>query len=508
MAKGSAGIRVGISMEGVQEFASQADRAAAKTEQLQKRSEKAIGGVMSALQRQFDRLTKSQEQIGLEKLQKAGASQEVVAKYQEQWSAINRLMEAEKAAEAQKVQAEAAERARIERIKQAQIAAAQQTKDRQLKIERSLKMERQRMDADYERSLQYAQGLGRGPMFGKTLGPLARGFAGFKAVDLGLSAVSNGLSQLASGGQIDAMKLYSDTVINFVNSLPGGERLVSIAESIHKLYSGGPSASEIEAKAEAMAKVNQVRMDAAGKAYARIEHLKAQRERAGKSDSEIARLDRADQLEKAKSEMVAGGMNPEVALARIREMKALMEEIDKRRASPSAAMQAEEFGRLMQEQKDTLAQITESEQELYRQRINRLFNERKITAEQADQLNAEYKKVEAARQAREQQERLAEQRRRDEQEAQRAAEEAKRKSDAAAEAAAREQEMLANRRASILESAMSASQTESVGTAIGGVKIAGMQERNSERIISIQEAMKAHLADIAKNTKVAVSGAP
>jgi hypothetical protein len=70
MAKGSAGIRVGISMEGVQEFAAQADRAAAKTEQLQQRSERAIGGVMSALQRQFDRLTKSQEQIGLEKLQR------------------------------------------------------------------------------------------------------------------------------------------------------------------------------------------------------------------------------------------------------------------------------------------------------------------------------------------------------------------------------------------------------------------------------------------------------
>jgi enhancing lycopene biosynthesis protein 2 len=84
---------------------------------------KAIGGVMSALQRQFDRLTKSQEQIGLEKLQKAGASQEVVAKYQEQWSVINRLMEAEKAAELQRVAAEAAERSRIERIKQAQIAA-------------------------------------------------------------------------------------------------------------------------------------------------------------------------------------------------------------------------------------------------------------------------------------------------------------------------------------------------------------------------------------------------
>jgi hypothetical protein len=178
-----------------------------------------------------------------------------------------------------------------------------------------------------------------------------------------------------------------------------------------------------------MAKLNQVRMDAAGKAYARIEDLKAQRERAGKSDSEIARLDQADQLERARSEMVAGGMNPEVALAKIREMKALMEEIDKRRASPSAAMQAEEFGRLMQEQRDTLAQITESERELYRQRINRLFNERKITAEQADQLNAEYKKVEAARQVREQQERLAEQRRLGEQEARRAAEEAKRESE-------------------------------------------------------------------------------
>jgi hypothetical protein len=39
-------------------------------------------------------------------------------------------------------------------------------------------------------------------------------------------------------------------------------------------------------------------------------------------------------------------MNPEVALAKIRAMKSLMEEIDKRRASPSAAMQAEEFGRV------------------------------------------------------------------------------------------------------------------------------------------------------------------
>jgi hypothetical protein len=68
--------------------------------------------------------------------------------------------------------------------------------------------------------------------------------------------------------------------------------------------------------------------------------------------------------------------------------------------------------------------------------------------------------------------------------------------------------MLANRRASILEYTMSASQTENIGTAVGGVKVAGCRSGTPERIISIQEAMRNHLAEIAKNTKISVSGAP
>lgn len=547
MAKGTAGIRVGITMEGVQEFASQADRAAAKTEQLQQRSEKAIGGVMSALQRQFDRLTKSQEQIGLEKLQKAGASDEVVAKYREQWAAINKVQAAEATAASQRAAAETAEKARVERIKQAQIRAAQESKDRQLKIERALKSERDRMRADSARTSAYAQTLNdkSGPMFGKTLGPLLKGFAGFKAVDLGLSALSNVMTQAANKGQIDAMQAYSDTVIGFVNGLPGGDKLVSIASAIHKLYDGGPSADEINAKTEAMQKMNEVRINAAGKTAARIEELRARRDRAGKSESEVKAMDRRDDLERERVKMVAGGMDPTIALQKVKEMKALLEDIDRLESQPKkinaaemAESQREEFYGMLKEINQQSEEIGASESRIYRLKLDQLVADRKITESQMDQLSVEYDKMQAKRQMVADRQREADEAKRQQQQQdaflksmqdaydgvsmtqdqlfEKKIRDAKLDDQAAAKArelykatqAIAEQKQTEAERMSMLQSAMSASQTETIGTAIGGVKIAGMQERNSERIISIQEAMKAHLAEIAKNTKVAGTGAP
>jgi|GEM_PF-3675230 len=56
--------------------------------------------------------------------------------------------------------------------------------------------------------------------------------------------------------------------------------------------------------------------------------------------------------------------------------------------------------------------------------------------------------------------------------------------------------------------AMEFSNVESLGTAIGGVKVAGMSDNSVARLVPTQEAMKAYLQQIERNTKPERGGAP
>ena len=57
--------------------------------------------------------------------------------------------------------------------------------------------------------------------------------------------------------------------------------------------------------------------------------------------------------------------------------------------------------------------------------------------------------------------------------------------------------------------ALEFSNVETIGTAIGGVKIGGMTSNSIERMMPTQEAIKSYSAQIARNTeRLAAAGAP
>jgi len=245
----SSSIKIALEMTGVQAYANATERAAQANEKLAERSKKSIAGIMSSTQRMVDMATKSKEQMTLEKLTASGASPEQISEVKARFAQVEQVRAAEKAAAAAKAAEEqrakeqamaqaAAAREAAEARRAAEVAAAQKAKETQVKIHKQLMAEKAAADQKYQRTQQYADSMKSGPMFGKTLGPLLKGFVGFKAVDLGLGALSEGLAQLASGGKIDAMQMYATTVTDFVKGLPGGDKIYSIAQSVHKLFGG------------------------------------------------------------------------------------------------------------------------------------------------------------------------------------------------------------------------------------------------------------------------------
>lgn len=501
----SSSIKIALEMTGVQAYANATERAAQANEKLAERSKKSIAGIMSSTQRMVDMATKSKEQMTLEKLSASGASPEQIAQVKARFAQVEQVRTAEKAAAAAKAAEEqrakdqamaqaAAAREAAEARRAAEVAAAQRSKETQVKIHKQLMAEKEAADQKYERTKQYADSTKSGPMFGKTLGPLLKGFAGFKAVELGLSAMANALDQLASGGKVDKLKVYSDTVIGFVKGLPAGDQLISIAKGVSALtgFGGNPEAIEaqtsaIEAQTSAMSK----RLTAEESFRQKMEQIRRDREKVGKSDDEVSRLDRESQLADQRKRLVGTGMSGEDADKRVAQLRSAMVDLQEAQKSAANAQQARQldpalFTSMLQEQQQAADQLIGTERELYFSKVNRLVVERKITEDQENQLRAAYDKTAATRAE-------LEQRKKSEESMRQQAELAKQMQQQATDRAGR---------------MMGFSNVESLSTAIGGVKVAGMTSFSLERMMPTQDAIKLAVQQIAKNTAPLAAGAP
>lgn len=546
----SSSIKIALEMTGVQAYANATERAAQANEKMAERSKKSIAGIMSSTQRMVDMATKSKEQMTLEKLSASGASPDQIAQVKARFAQVEQVRSAEKAAAAAKAAEEqrakeqamaqaAAAKEAAEARRAAEVAAAMKAKETQVKIHKQLMAEKAAADQKYQRTQQYADSTKSGPMFGKTLGPLLKGFVGFKAVDLGLGALSEGLAQLASGGKIDAMKMYADTVTDFVKGLPGGDKIYSIAQSVHKLFGGGPSAEEIQKQTDAMVAASNKRISAVAAFDAIQEGVSGKRARAGKSDDEIARMDREEMLANERKKLIAGGVNDAQADSKIAGLRRAMLELQDAEKSAANAQQARQldpalFTSMLQEQQQAADQLIGTERELYFSKVNRLVVERKITEDQENQLRAAFDRTQAAR----------------------AEVDAKKMAEAKAKAQADDatqfmqqlrqsydQQMLGEdqlfqkklkgltlsaaqvEEANKLHEAMTRQtkeaearnavermnnygNVESLNTAIGGVKVSGMTSFSLERMMPTQDAIKLAVQQIAKNTAPLAAGAP
>ncbi len=498
----SSSIKIALEMTGVQAYANATERAAQANEKLAERSKKSIAGIMSSTQRMVDMATKSKEQMTLEKLSASGASPEQIAQVKARFAQVEQVRAAEKAAAAAKAAEEqrakdqamaqaAAAREAAEARRAAEVAAAQRSKETQVKIHKQLMAEKAAADQKYQRTQQYAESTKSGPMFGKTLGPLLKGFVGFKAVDLGLGALSEGLAQLASGGKIDAMQMYATTVTDFVKGLPGGDKIYSIAQSVRKLFGGGPSAEEIQKQTDAMVSASNKRISAVAAFDAIQEGVSGKRARVGKSDDEIARMDREEMLANERKKLIAGGLNDTQADSKVAGLRRAMLELQDAERSAANAQQARQldpalFTSMLQEQQQAADRLIGTERELYFSKVNRLVVERKITEDQENQLRAAYDKTAATRAE-------LEQRKKSEESMRQQAELAKQMEQQATDRAGR---------------MMNFGNAESLSTAIGGVKVAGMTSFSLERMMPTQDAIRAAVQQIAKNTAPLAAGAP
>lgn len=546
----SSSIKIALEMTGVQAYANATERAAQANEKMAERSKKSIAGIMSSTQRMVDMATKSKEQMTLEKLSASGASPDQIAQVKARFAQVEQVRAAEKAAAAAKAAEEqrakeqamaqaAAAKEAAEARRAAEVAAAMKAKETQVKIHKQLMAEKAAADQKYQRTQQYADSTKSGPMFGKTLGPLLKGFVGFKAVDLGLGALSEGLAQLASGGKIDAMKMYADTVTDFVKGLPGGDKIYSIAQSVHKLFGGGPSAEEIQKQTDAMVAASNKRISAVAAFDAIQESVSGKRARVGKSDDEIARMDREEMLANERKKLIAGGVNDAQADSKIAGLRRAMLELQDAEKSAANAQQARQldpalFTLMLEEQQQAANQLIGTERELYFSKVNRLVVERKITEDQENQLRAAFDRTQAAR-AEVDAKKMAEAK-------------AKQQADDATQFMQQlrqsyDQQMLGEdqlfqkklkglalsaaqvEEANRLHEAMTRQtkeaearnavermnnygNVESVNTAIGGVKVAGMTSFSLERMMPTQDAIKLAVQQIAKNTAPLAAGAP
>lgn len=546
----SSSIKIALEMTGVQAYANATERAAQANEKMAERSKKSIAGIMSSTQRMVDMATKSKEQMTLEKLSASGASPDQIAQVKARFAQVEQVRAAEKAAAAAKAAEEqrakeqamaqaAAAKEAAEARRAAEVVAAMKAKETQVKIHKQLMAEKAAADQKYQRTQQYADSTKSGPMFGKTLGPLLKGFVGFKAVDLGLGALSEGLAQLASGGKIDAMKMYADTVTDFVKGLPGGDKIYSIAQSVHKLFGGGPSAEEIQKQTDAMVAASNKRISAVAAFDAIQESVSGKRARVGKSDDEIARMDREEMLANERKKLIAGGVNDAQADSKIAGLRRAMLELQDAEKSAANAQQARQldpalFTLMLEEQQQAANQLIGTERELYFSKVNRLVVERKITEDQENQLRAAFDRTQAAR-AEVDAKKMAEAK-------------AKQQADDATQFMQQlrqsyDQQMLGEdqlfqkklkglalsaaqvEEANRLHEAMTRQtkeaearnavermnnygNVESVNTAIGGVKVAGMTSFSLERMMPTQDAIKLAVQQIAKNTAPLAAGAP
>ena len=501
----SSSIKIALEMTGVQAYANATERAAQANEKLAERSKKSIAGIMSSTQRMVDMATKSKEQMTLEKLSASNASPEQIAQVKARFAQVEQVRAAEKAAAAAKAAEEqrakeqamaqaAAAREAAEARRAAEVAAAQRSKETQLKIHKQLMAEKAAAEQKYQRTQQYAESTKSGPMFGKTLGPLLKGFVGFKAVDFGLGAMANALDQLASGGKVDKLKVYSDTMIGFVKGLPAGDHIMGIAKGVHALlgWGGGPDAIDAQTRAiEAQTAAMSRRLTAEESFRQKMEQIRRDRSKVGKSEDEIARLDREAELADQRQNLIGKGMGGQEADKKIAQMRAAMAGLDQAKLRAEMLNQANRADpalhlSMLQEQQRIAHELVTSERDLYAEKTAQLVLEGRITEAQAKQLRDAYDKTAATRAE-------VEQRKKSEESMKQQAELAKQMEQQATDRAGR---------------MMNFGNAESLSTAIGGVKVAGMTSFSLERMMPTQEAMKLALQQIAKNTAPLAAGAP
>lgn len=600
----SSSIKIALEMTGVQAYANATERAAQANEKLAERSKKSIAGIMSSTQRMVDMATKSKEQMTLEKLSASGASPDQIEQVKARFAQVEQVRAAEKAAAAAKAAeeqrakeqamalaaaAKAAEMERIAAIKEearaqmeaarqsaemrrvaeaaslvqakelaasqaaaakeaaearraAEVAAAQKAKETQVKIHKQLMAEKAAAEQKYERTKQYADSTKSEPMFGKTLRPLLKGFVGFKAVELGLSAMANTLDQFANGGKVDKLKVYSDTVIGLVKGLPAGDILMNLAKGVSALtgWGGNPEAIDAQTKAiEAQTLAMSKRLTAEESFRQKMEQIRRDREKVGKSDDEVARLDRESQLADQRKQLVGNGMSGQDADKRVAQLRSAMVDLQEAQKSAANAQQARQldpalFTSMLEEQQQAADQLIGTERELYFSKVNRLVVERKITEDQENQLRAAFDRTQAARAE-------ADAKKAAESKAKQQATDAQQFMDQLQQSY--DQQMLGEdqlfqkklkglalsaaqvEQANRLHEAMSRqtkeaearsavermngfSNVESVNTAIGGVKVAGMTSFSLERMMPTQDAIRLAVQQIAKNTAPLAAGAP
>ena len=552
----SSSIKIALEMTGVQAYANATERAAQANEKMAERSKKSIAGIMSSTQRMVDMATKSKEQMTLEKLAASNASPDQIAEVKARFAQVEQVRAAEKAAAAAKAaeeqrakeqamaQAAAAKeqamaraaaakeeaRAQMEAARQsaelrrvaeaaslvqakelaasqaaaakeaaesrraAEVAAALKAKETQVKIHKQLVAEKAAADQKYQRTQQYADSTKSGPMFGKTLGPLLKGFVGFKAVDLGLGAMANALEQLASGGKVDKLKVYSDTMIGFVKGLPAGDHIMGIAKGVHALlgWGGGPDAIDAQTRAiDAQTAAMSRRLTAEESFRQKMEQIRRERSKVGKSDDEIARLDREAQLADQRQTLMAKGMGGQEADKKIAEMRASLASLDQAKLRAEMLNQANRADpalhlSMLQEQQRIAHELVTSERDLYAEKTAQLVLDGRITEAQAKQLRDAYDKTAATRLE-------VEARKKSEEHMRQQAELAKQMEQQASERTGR---------------MMNFGNAESLSTAIGGVKVAGMTSFSLERMMPTQDAIKLAVQQIAKNTAPLAAGAP
>lgn len=501
----SSSIKIALEMTGVQAYANATERAAQANEKMAERSKKSIAGIMSSTQRMVDMATKSKEQMTLEKLSASGASPDQIAQVKARFAQVEQVRAAEKAAAAAKAAEEhrakeqamaqaAAAKEAAEARRAAEVAAAQKAKETQVKIHKQLMAEKAAADQKYQRTQQYADSTKSGPMFGKTSKQLLKAFAGFSVVNLGLGAMANALDQFVTGGKVDKFKVYSDTVLGFVKGLPAGDHIINLAKGVSALtgLGGNPEAIEAQTKAiEAQTAAMSRRLTAEESFRQKMEQIRRDRSKVGKSDDEIARLEREAQLADERQTLMAKGMGGQEADKKIAEMRAALASLDQAKLRAEMLNQANRADpalhlSMLQEQQRIAHELVTSERDLYAEKTAQLVLDGRITEAQAKQLRDAYDKTAATRL---------------EVEARKKADENMRQQ---AELA-KQMEQQASERTGRM---MNFGNAESLSTAIGGVKVAGMTSFSLERMMPTQDAIRAAVQQIAKNTAPLAQGAP
>jgi len=302
----SASIQIGVEMVGAGSYASASERVIRDNENMAKSAEMKANRAIKAAERQAAIMTKSKRQIDLDSAK--GATPEAISKINSAHDTIDAATAAQKKI-TDAVENEKQKQIQISlRAKETAVKLAENEKQKQLSIHKSTLNEKQKADENYAHTSSYSQTINKdSAMFGITSKTLLKGFVGFSAVKIGLQSITEVLSAMTSKKQIDAMQVYSNVMIGFVKSLPGGEQITLLAEAIK----GGESIAQIEASTAALENKTKVLAQ-----YGKVAEQINQARKNTSLDSVDLRIEnRRLHKEDVKNSLVAGGYSAQVAEA-------------------------------------------------------------------------------------------------------------------------------------------------------------------------------------------------